>query len=149
MFTAVSSSCAEVIYSCSLLQQVVGSTVSPSLWQISETSSSGTILLKCHPTSFHSSACSVFSVLTDVRTFYPVAAIKLYLSPTSPSTFCPSLLLSHVHKSLPNFSTKTHCCIYTFRSSGSHLLSAISFSSAMKRTKKKVWKVIKSKVSLK
>lgn len=147
----MSSSCAEIIYSCALLQQVVGSTVSPSLWQISSTPSSGTTPLKRHPTFFHSSACSAYSMLTDIRTFSPVAPIKLfYLSPTSPSTFCPSLLLLYVHKSLPNFSTKTHCCIYTFGSSGSHLLSAVSFSSAMKRTKKKgVESNKKQKVSLK
>lgn len=63
--------------------------------------------------------------------FPPAAPIKLfYLPPTSPSTFCPSLLLSHIHKSLPNFSSETHCYtyVYTFRLSGSHFLSAVSLS---------------------
>lgn len=138
VFSAAASSCTEVIYSCSLLQQVFRSTVSHSLWQISETPPSGTTPPKHHPTSFHSSACFVFSMLTNFHTFSSSCTNKTFLSPSYLTInllpFPPSF--THIHKSLPNFSSKTHFCIYTFRSSGSHFLSAVSLSHEEDQKKK-------------
>lgn len=150
VFPAAESSWTEVSYSCSLLQQVVGSTVSHSLWQISKAPPLGPTPPKHHPLLPILLLALYFPWLPIFVLFPPVAPIKLfYLSPASPSTFHPSLLLSHISDFLlPNFSSKTHCCIHTFRSSGSHVLSAVSFPSATKRTKKKVWKLIKSKRSI-
>lgn len=80
VFTAAASSCTEVICSCSLMQQVVGSTISHSLWQISKTPISGTTTPKHQPTSFHSSACPVFAMLTDFCAFSSCCTNKTILS---------------------------------------------------------------------